>query len=142
MSLRRHSRRLATLVALLVASGLVTLKTERVLSSGARAVPPPGGCTGANFMQPVGSPVGAGTTPASVAVGDFNLDGKPDLAVANFLSANVTVLLGNGSGFGAAINFNPNAETSAGAFSQGHNLHKLRLTTAASVTIPVFPPSC
>jgi hypothetical protein len=44
--------------------------------------------------------------------------------------------------FGAAINFNPNAETSAGAFSQGHNLHKLRLTTAATVTIPVFPPSC
>jgi hypothetical protein len=44
--------------------------------------------------------------------------------------------------FGAAINFNPNAETSAGAFSQGHNLHKLRLTTGASVTIPVFPPSC
>jgi hypothetical protein len=44
--------------------------------------------------------------------------------------------------FGAAINFNPNALSSAGAFSQGHNLHKLRLTTAASVTIPVIPPSC
>ena len=42
----------------------------------------------------------------------------------------------------AAINFNPNAETNTAAFSQGHNLHKLRLTPAASVTIPVFPPSC
>lgn len=44
--------------------------------------------------------------------------------------------------FGVAINFNPNALSSSGAFSQGHNLHKLRLTTAASVTIPVIPPSC
>lgn len=43
---------------------------------------------------------------------------------------------------GAAINFNANAGTTAGAFNQGHNLHKLTLTTAASVTIPVFPPSC
>ncbi|MEO6724675.1 MAG: hypothetical protein ABIU20_05150, partial [Blastocatellia bacterium] len=43
---------------------------------------------------------------------------------------------------GAAINFNPNAGTSAGAFNQGHNLHKLTLTPAASLTIPIFPPSC
>jgi uncharacterized repeat protein (TIGR01451 family) len=43
---------------------------------------------------------------------------------------------------GAVINFNPNVVTSAAAFSQGHNLHKLRLTSAASLTIPVFPPSC
>jgi len=31
-----------------------------------------------------------------MAVGDFNLDGKPDLAVGN--SGTVTVLLGNGDG--------------------------------------------
>ena len=36
---------------------------------------------------------GAGTDPASVAVGDFNLDGKPDLATANNGSDNVTILL-------------------------------------------------
>ena len=35
----------------------------------------------------------AGSTPRSVAVGDFNADGRPDLAVANFNSANVSVLL-------------------------------------------------
>ena len=44
--------------------------------------------------------------------------------------------------FGAAINFNANAGVSAGAFSQGHNLHKLRLTTSMVLTIPIFPPSC
>ncbi len=43
---------------------------------------------------------------------------------------------------GAAINFNPNSSTAAGAFSQGHNLHKLRLSTAMTLTIPVFPPGC
>ena len=49
---------------------------------------------------------GAGSSPTSVAVGDFNGDGIQDLAVANFVSANVSVLLGNGDGsFQAARNF-------------------------------------
>ncbi|MBI1761579.1 MAG: Ig-like domain repeat protein [Acidobacteria bacterium] len=43
---------------------------------------------------------------------------------------------------GAALNLNPNAATSSNAFNQGHNLHKLTLTTGASVTVPIFPPSC
>ena len=48
----------------------------------------------------------AGSAPRSVAVGDFNGDRKPDLAVANQFSSNVSVLLGNGDGsFQAAVNF-------------------------------------
>src|SRR6516165_8851187 len=54
---------------------------------------------------------GAGFSPDSVAVGDFNGDGVADLAVANGSSANVSVLVGNGDGsfqaarsFGADIN--------------------------------------
>ncbi len=43
---------------------------------------------------------------------------------------------------GAAINTNPNAASSAGAFNSGHNLHHLTLTAAATYVIPVFPPSC
>ncbi|MEK7833335.1 MAG: HYR domain-containing protein, partial [Acidobacteriota bacterium] len=43
---------------------------------------------------------------------------------------------------GSAINFNPNSTSSAGAFNQGHNLHTLTLSGAASYVIPVFPPSC
>jgi FG-GAP repeat len=50
------------------------------------------GCTSASFSQP-GPPVSAGDRPFSVAVGDFNLDGKPDLATANSRSNNVTILL-------------------------------------------------
>src|SRR5438445_2732 len=38
------------------------------------------------------------TNPISVGVGDFNRDGIQDLAVANYDSATVSVLLGNGDG--------------------------------------------
>lgn len=51
-----------------------------------------------NFRQPLGSPVGAGNVPYAVVVGDFNNDGKQDLAVANLISKDVTILLGNGNG--------------------------------------------
>src|SRR5207247_1513760 len=40
----------------------------------------------------------AGQYPWSTAIGDFNGDGRPDLAVANWGSGNVSVLLGNGDG--------------------------------------------
>ncbi len=43
---------------------------------------------------------------------------------------------------GSAINFNPNANSSSGAFNHGHNLHKLTLTTTASISIPVVPYGC
>ena len=47
-----------------------------------------------------------GDEPMSVAVGDFNGDGIPDLAVANRDDDNVSVLLGKGDGsFGSATNF-------------------------------------
>src|SRR5207302_5536960 len=44
-----------------------------------------------------------GTTPEYVAVGDFNGDGKADLAVANYRSHNLSVLLGNGDGTFRAV---------------------------------------
>lgn len=47
-----------------------------------------------------------GTSPAGIAVGDFNGDGKPDVAVANTGSGNVSILLGKGDGtFLSAVNF-------------------------------------
>ncbi len=45
-----------------------------------------------------------------MTIGDFNGDGRSDLAVANLNSNNVSILLGTGSGtFGAATNFAPGA---------------------------------
>ncbi len=69
----------------------------------------------------------AGEIPTSVVVGDFNRDGRPDLAVANYGSSNLSVLLGNGDGtFQAAQNIvapisslNP---LTTGDFDGDHNL--------------------
>jgi len=56
------------------------------------------------FSAPANYPVGI--APSNVAVGDFNGDGKQDLAVANSGSGNVSILLGNGDGtFQQAIHF-------------------------------------
>src|ERR1700752_1077751 len=47
-----------------------------------------------------------GTNPSGVVVADFNGDGKPDIAVVNSGSNNVSILLGNADGtFQAAKNF-------------------------------------
>ncbi len=56
------------------------------------------------FQAHVDYPVGS--QPAAIVVGDFNQDGIPDLAVANYGSNNVSVLIGNGDGtFKAAVNY-------------------------------------
>lgn len=48
----------------------------------------------------------------------------------------------DGAILGAAFNRNDNKAISASAFEGGHNLHKLRLTSNATLTVPVFPPGC
>ncbi len=65
-----------------------------ILAPAARA-----GCP--DFAPAVSYPAGSG--PASVTVGDFNGDGRGDLAIANPLANNVAILLGGAAGtFGAA----------------------------------------
>jgi FG-GAP-like repeat/Abnormal spindle-like microcephaly-assoc'd, ASPM-SPD-2-Hydin/FG-GAP repeat len=47
-----------------------------------------------------------GQWPESVVLGDFNGDGRPDIAVANFLSNNISVLLQSSDGtFQGAVNY-------------------------------------
>jgi FG-GAP-like repeat/FG-GAP repeat len=57
-----------------------------------------------SFLGPVN--YAAGTNPQAVVTGDFNGDGRLDLAVANYSDSTVSVLLGNAlGGFGAKTDF-------------------------------------
>ena len=50
------------------------------------------------FRPADGTPIAAGNSPEDLALGDFDEDGRLDLAVANHETTYVTVLLGNGKG--------------------------------------------
>jgi len=73
----------------------------------------------------------AGSGPLSVAVGDFNRDGKLDLAVANAGSNNISVLLGKGDGtFKAAVNYGAGSGPSSVAVGDFNRDGKLDLAVA------------
>lgn len=54
------------------------------------------------FQAPLSSSTGVDSQPAAFVVGDFNRDGKNDVAIAFFSPPSVNIMLGNGNGtFGA-----------------------------------------
>ena len=55
-----------------------------------------------------------GAAPEYIATGDFNGDGKLDLAVANLIGGTVTILLGNGDGTFTPANGSPVTVTTGG----------------------------
>ncbi|MGJ5633573.1 DUF4347 domain-containing protein [Nostoc sp. CALU 1950] len=59
-----------------------------------------------SFQAAVNFALESALAPISIAVGDFNKDGKSDIVTVNNASQNISVLLGNGAGgFGTAKNF-------------------------------------
>jgi len=83
----------------------------------------------------------AGDDPSSVAVGDFNGDGKPDLAVANGFSNNVSVLEGNGNGtFQTAVNYAVGSEPNSVAIEDfnGDGIPDLVVANTASNNVSVL----
>src|SRR6185503_10236347 len=61
----------------------------------------PDGITCAGFLLPR-TDYTAGASPVSVAIGDFDEDGDPDLAVANRFTPSISVFLNDGDGTFAA----------------------------------------
>jgi hypothetical protein len=59
------------------------------------------------FSPAPGSPVPAGPRPNDLVVGDFDRDGKPDLAFANHETQQLTIVLGDGRGGFAPAPFSP-----------------------------------
>lgn len=101
------------LAAITSAATLVLILSGTSLAQGSPSV---------SFRPPVNYSVGS--NPIAVAVGDFNNDGKPDLAVVNAGGTNandagdISILLGNGDGtYQSALNFtdgnNPTALVAA-----------------------------
>ncbi len=64
-----------------------------------------GGCSVPTFNPPVSYP--AGGNAVGTAAGDFNEDGNPDLAVTNYNTSNISILLGNGAGSGSMFDRHP-----------------------------------
>ena len=84
---------------------------------------------------------GVGLDPQSVAVGDFNGDGKMDLAAANYGSTTVSILLGNGDGtFQAKRDFAAGGDpwsVAVGDFN-GDGKLDLAVANAGSITVSVL----
>jgi phospholipase C len=87
----------------LVSSQIATAQTANVTVSS----PGPGGGTSAPALFPVTNPftpapvttsLNGGANPTLLATGDFNNDGKLDVAVANGNTHTIQILLGNGDG--------------------------------------------
>ncbi|HEY6293675.1 MAG TPA: choice-of-anchor D domain-containing protein, partial [Terriglobia bacterium] len=72
-----------------------------------------------------------GQVPVRIAIGDFNGDGKLDLAVVNQLASTVSILLGNGNGtFQAHVDYSVGLEPSAVVVGDFNRDDKLDLAVA------------
>jgi len=117
-----------------------TVPAANVTSAGTAAVtvsnPGPGGGISNPLPFSVTSPVSSigfsgstfasGGNPQAIVTGDFNNDGKPDLAVANYADSTVSVFLSNGDGTfgsGVVVGTGPGPDAlAAGDFNHDGNL--------------------
>src|SRR6267143_5400659 len=121
-----HVRSVASLAPLPTAAHVVA-----TLAISPRPNPPPAyACTGTLLLPGVPEP-SVGSNPTSVTAGDFNGDGKLDLAVTNLGSNNVSVLLGNGDGtFQAAVSYSAGTDPRSVTSGDFNGDGKLDLVTA------------
>lgn len=87
-----------------------------------------------SFAAPTSYPVG--NNPFGSALGDFNGDGKPDLAVANISTNNVSVLLGNGDGtFGTKTDYDVGQQAYGVAITDLNSDGKLDIVAQTSFSL-------
>jgi hypothetical protein len=87
----------------------------------------------------------ASSSPMSVAAADLNGDGVPDLAVANYGSDNVSVLMNQGDGtFAAAVNYSTGsgARSVAAADLNGDGWPDLAVANYGSGDVSVLLNTC
>jgi hypothetical protein len=87
------------------------------------------GCSGVNLKG--ARDYSVGQTPYAVAAGDFNSDGKPDIAAADYFGNSVRIAFGNGSGaFASFSNFPVGFKPSSVAVGDVNGDGKLDVVTA------------
>ena len=107
---------------------------------------PPSGRACRVFSQAPGSPVVVGVDPRFVASGSIDgpASGTPDLAVANYGSGDVSVLLGNGDGsfvtFALAVGINPSGVAIGDLDFDG--LSDLAVANSGSNSVTVLLNTC
>ena len=82
-----------------------------------------------------------GIGPTASVFGDFNGDGKPDVAVTNYVSGNVSILLGNGDGtFQPAVSYPAGTQPDAIAAGDlnGDGIQDLVITNYGSANVTVL----
>jgi len=95
------------------------------------------------FTQAPGSPITVGTQPTGVAIKDLNDDGIPDIAVANYGSNTISILIGKGDGtFTPAAT--PTLPTGTGPYNvvigdfQGNGKQDIACTNKGSANMEVY----
>jgi hypothetical protein len=94
------------------------------------------------FTAAAGSPVTTDFGPISIAVADLNGDGRQDLAVANLVGPNISILLGNGAGgftsAGTAIATGSGPRTIVALDYNGDGRTDLALTNSVANTLTIL----
>ncbi len=85
-------------VSALTPTGSVSIIDQTNSNAVLGTAPLGNGTQAQTLVAATGSPLTTGVEPYAVATGDFNGDGFPDFAVANYSDGTVSVFLGNGDG--------------------------------------------